>query len=180
VVEADRQQPLSGHVLDTAMSATGPQVSVEVGDRLGQASMMRRQHRPAGHRVAQAIEDRDALGGAQHHVKARHGVAAVGAAQQLTGGGVAAFEHGLEPGDRCFAMQAEGRGAGAVPAAWTLTVAGQVLFVVSGQLTGVVLLPTYRELGDVGHHPAAPLPAFVGASNAPVVHCSPRMISGRA
>jgi hypothetical protein len=48
-----------------------------------------------------------------------------------------------------------------------LAVAGQVLLVVGGQLAGVVRLPAHRELGDVGHHPAAPLPAFVGASTRP-------------
>jgi hypothetical protein len=36
-----------------------------------------------------------------------------------------------------------------------LAVAGQVLLVVGGQLAGVIILPPYRELGDVGHHPAA-------------------------
>jgi hypothetical protein len=35
--------------------------------------------------------------------------------------------------------------------------------VVGGQLPGVVPLPTHRQLGDIRHHPAAPLPA-VGAS----------------
>jgi hypothetical protein len=49
--------------------------------------------------------------------------------------GLAALEHGLEPRRRCFALQPEGAGAGAVPAAWGLTVTGQVLLVVGGQLT---------------------------------------------
>ena len=40
VVEPDRQQPLSGHVLDTTMASPGSQVFVQVGDRLGQSSMM--------------------------------------------------------------------------------------------------------------------------------------------
>jgi hypothetical protein len=88
----------------------------------------------------------------------------MGAAQQLAGSGVAPLEHGLEPGHRCFALQPEGRGGGAVPAAWGLAVAGQVLFVVGGQLAGVVGLPAHRQLGDIGHHLAASLPAFVGAS----------------
>jgi hypothetical protein len=48
MVEPDRQQPVSGHVLDTAMATAGPQVLAEVGGRLGHASMMRRQHHPAG------------------------------------------------------------------------------------------------------------------------------------
>jgi hypothetical protein len=28
--------------------------------------------------------------------------------------------------------------------------------VVGGQLAGVILLPTHRQLGDVGHHPPLP------------------------
>jgi hypothetical protein len=56
--------------------------------------------------------------------------------------------------------------------------AGQIRLVVGGQLPSVVGLPAYRELGDVGHHPAAPLPACVGASNAPLVHCSSEKIAG--
>jgi hypothetical protein len=92
-------------VLDTAVAAAGAQVLVQVGDRLGQPSMMRGQQGPVGGRIAQAVKDGDALGGAQDHVKAGHRVAAVRAAQQLAGGGVTALEHGLEPGHRCFALQ---------------------------------------------------------------------------
>jgi hypothetical protein len=141
---------------------------------------MGRQYGPAGGWVAQAVQDRDALGWSQHHVEGRHGALAVGPAEQLVCGGVPALEHGLEPHRRCFALQAQAGGAGAVPPAWGLAVAGQVRLVVSGQLAGVVRLPAHRQLGDVRHHPAAPLPAVVGASNAPVVHCSPQMITGRA
>jgi len=123
VVEADRQQPLSGHVLDTAMATTGPQVLVQVGDRLGQPGMMGGQHGLAGRWVAQAVEDRDALGRPQDHIEGGHGVAAMGAAEEFAAVGVAAFEHGLEPGHVCFALQPEAGGAGAVPAAWGLAVA---------------------------------------------------------
>jgi hypothetical protein len=145
------------------MAAAGPQVLIQVGDRLGQASMMGGQHGVSGGRVTQAVEDRDALGRPQHQIKGGHGVAAVGAAHQLASGGMAALEHGLEPGPGCFALQPQRGGAGAVPAAWGLAVAGQVRFVVGGQLAGVVLLPAHRQLGDVGHHPTAP-PASVGTS----------------
>jgi hypothetical protein len=155
MVEPDRQQPLSGHVLDTAVAAAGPKVSVQVGHRLADTGVVGVQHRPSGHRVTQAVEHRDALGRPQDHVEGGHGALAVGAAQQLAGVGVAALEHPPEPGHRCFALQAKRRGAGAVPAAWGLAVAGQILLVVGGQLTGVVGLPTHRQLGDVGHHPAA-------------------------
>jgi hypothetical protein len=111
-------------MLETAMTTTGPKVSVQVGDRLGQPSMMGSQDRPASRRVPQAVEDRDALGRPQHHVEARHGIAAMRAAEQLASRRVAAFEHSLEAGHGCFALQAERAGAGAVPPARTLTVAG--------------------------------------------------------
>jgi hypothetical protein len=84
---------------------------VQVGDRLGQSSMMRLEDRPSGRRVAQAVEDRHALGRPQDHVEGRHRVAAMRAAEQLAGRGVAALEYGLEPGRRCFALQPEGAGA---------------------------------------------------------------------
>jgi hypothetical protein len=74
--------------------------------------------------------------------------------------------------ERCFALQAEGRGAGAVPAAWGLPVARQILLVVGGQLAGVVRLPPHRQLGDVGHHPAPASSPSLARANAPLVHCS--------
>src|SRR5512132_702399 len=85
------------------------------------------------------------------------------AAEQLPGSRVAALEHGLDPRRRCFALQPQAGSASAVPPARGLAVAGQILFVVGGQLAGVVLLPAYRELGDVGYHPCCLL-AVVGAS----------------
>jgi hypothetical protein len=89
--------PLSGHVLDTTVATAGAQVSVQVGDRLGQPSMMGLEDRPAGGWVAQAVEDRHALGRPQDYVEGRDGVPAVGAAQQLAGCRVAALKHGLNP-----------------------------------------------------------------------------------
>jgi hypothetical protein len=144
MIEPDRQHPLSIHVLDTAMAAPGAEVSVQVGDRLADTGVMSREHRPAGGRITQAVEDRDALGWAQHHVKGRHRVATMRAAEELAGVGVAALEHPLEPRRRCFAFQPECAGAGAVPAARGLPVAGQVRLVVGGQLAGVILLPPNR------------------------------------
>jgi hypothetical protein len=58
VVIADGQQPLAGHVLDAAMSAAGAHMLVQVGDRLGQPRVMRPEDRPAGRRIAQAVQDR--------------------------------------------------------------------------------------------------------------------------
>jgi hypothetical protein len=117
VVEPDRRQALAGHMLDTAMATPGPQVLVQIGHRLGQHGVMSLEHRPAGHRVAQAVEDGDALGRPQDHIEGGHGVTVMRTAEQFASGGVAAFEHGLEPGRRCFALQAELSGAGAVPPA---------------------------------------------------------------
>ena len=179
VVEPDRQQPPSGHVLDTAVAAAGPKVSVQVGDRLADTSVMGGQHRPAGRRIPEAVEDRDALGRAQHHVEGRAPRCCRGGgrgARRCRGGGPRTCR--WNPAARCFALQPRAAGAGAVPPAWGLAVAGQVLLVVGGQLAGVVLLPAHRQLGDVGHHPAAPLPPSLAPANAPVVHCSPRKDCG--
>jgi hypothetical protein len=100
-----------------------PQVLVQVADRLGQPGMMGGQHRPSGRWVAQAVEDRDALGRPQHHVKGGHSIPAMGTAQQLPRRGVPALKHGLELGHGCFAPRPKAHGAGAVPPAWGLTVA---------------------------------------------------------
>jgi hypothetical protein len=122
VVEPDGQQPLAGHMLDTTVAAASTQVLIQVGDRLGQPSVMGGQHRPAGGWVTEAVEDRDALGRPQDHVEGGYGVAAIGTAKQLAAGRVAALEHGLGPGRRCFALQPQAAGTGAVPPAWGLPV----------------------------------------------------------
>jgi hypothetical protein len=80
MVEPHRKHPLAGHVLDTAMAAASPKVSVQVGDRLSQPSMMGGQHGAAGDRVTEAVQDRDALGRPQDHVERGDGVAAMRAA----------------------------------------------------------------------------------------------------
>jgi hypothetical protein len=51
VVEPNGQQPLSGHMLDPAVAAAGPQVSVHVADRHGQAGVMGLEDRSAGGRI---------------------------------------------------------------------------------------------------------------------------------
>jgi hypothetical protein len=78
MVEPDRQQPLSGHVLVSAMATAGAQVVVQVAGRLGQPGVMGGQHRPSDCWVTQAVEDRDALGRPQDHIERGHGVAAMG------------------------------------------------------------------------------------------------------
>jgi hypothetical protein len=97
VVEPHRQQPPTLDMLDTTVAAAAPKVSVQVGDRLGDTSVMRGQHRPARRRIAQAIEDGHALGRTQHNIERGHSVAAVGAAEELAALGMAALEHPLEP-----------------------------------------------------------------------------------
>jgi hypothetical protein len=57
VIKPHRQQPLAVDMLDTAMATAGPHMLVQVGHRLSQPSMMRFEHRPAGHRVAKAVQD---------------------------------------------------------------------------------------------------------------------------
>jgi hypothetical protein len=138
VVEPDRQQPLALDMLVAGVAAARLQVLVQVGGRLPDAGVMGGQGGRAGGRIAQAVEDRDALGRPQDYVEGRHPVAAVGTAQQLAGLGMAALEHPPEAGRRCFALQPQG--GGATPAAWGLAVAGQILFVVGGRLAEVVVL----------------------------------------
>jgi hypothetical protein len=58
-------------------------VLVQVANRLSQPGMMRLEHRPAGRRIPQAVQDRDALGRPQDHIKGGHGVAAMRAAKKL-------------------------------------------------------------------------------------------------
>src|SRR4029453_15419752 len=128
---------------------------------------------PASGWGPQAIDDGGALGRPQDHVECWDGDAAMGTTEQLPRPGVAALEHGLEPGHRCFALQPGGGGAGPVPPARGPPVARQMPLVVLSELTSVILLPTHGELGDVGHHSAAPLPAFAGTSKPPPVGCSP-------
>ena len=124
-----------------------PPVAVMASDRGGGFALVDGLNRTYAHWLLRRPQD---------HIKGGDGIAAVLPAEQLAGGGVAALEHGLEPGHGCFALQPQAAGAGAVPPAWGLAVAGQVLLVVGGQLAGVVGLPAYRELGDVGHHPLLP------------------------
>jgi len=88
---------------------------------------------------------------------------------------VLSLAFGVEQGGRLLFYCDQNRDGTGDTAGPGLTVAGQILLVVSGQVAGVALLPTHRELGDVGHHSAASLPAFVGASDAPLAHCFPRI-----
>ena len=174
VVEPDRQQPLSGHVLDTTMAATGAQVLVQVGDRLGQPGMMGGQHRPAGRRIPEAVEDRDALGRPQDHIEAqgrRCGHAGGRAAPRSWGRGPRTW-----PGTRPPMLRP------AAPSWWhrrrttgpgthrgrTDTARGR------WPARGCNTPPARPRAWRYRPPPRRVPPAFVGASNAPLVHCSPR------
>jgi hypothetical protein len=51
VVEPNGQQPMSGHMLDTAVATSGTHMLIQVSDRLSQPSMMCPGDRPSGGRV---------------------------------------------------------------------------------------------------------------------------------
>jgi hypothetical protein len=88
-------------------------------------------------------------------------------AKQLASGGVAALEHGLEPGHRYFALQPQAGGASAVPPAWGLAVTGQVRLVVGGQLTGVVGLPATESLAMSATTPPLPSSPSLAPASTP-------------
>jgi hypothetical protein len=163
-------------VLHAGVAAAGADVVVQVGDRLPDAGMVGGQDGPADLRVAQAVEDRHALGGAQDHVEPGHRALAVRSAEELARVGVAALEHPPEPATdaspcspRAVAPWHRGRTSGL-----GTPVAGQVLLVVGGEFAGVVLLSAHRELGHVRDHPAAASSPPLAPANAPLVHCCPR------
>ncbi len=75
------------------------------------------------------------------------------------------------------------------PPSWSRTAASsrpgnakQVLFVVGGQLAGVICLPAHRELGDVGHHPALPSPPPLAPATHPwcIALLGRSLVDGRA
>jgi hypothetical protein len=180
MVEPRRQHPLSGHVLDTAVAAPCANVLVQVAHRLADTGVRGRKHCPPGRWVAQAVEDRHALGRAQHDVERGHSVAAVGAAEKLAGVGVAALEHALEPRNRCFVLQAERCCSGAVPPARGLTVPRTGTLRGRWPAPGCSTPPALPTASRCRPPPSRSLLAFVGASNAPLVHCWPWNDSGRA
>ena len=79
------------------------------------------------------------------------GVSPTGGA--LPGAGMSALDQAPEFLLGGFAVEAEAGGAVAVPAAWGLAVAGQVLLAVVGEPFEVVVLTAGRQLGHVQHHP---------------------------
>jgi hypothetical protein len=154
------------------VATPGAKLPVQVGDRLGQPGVVGGQRRPPSRRIPQAVQQRHALGRPEDHVEGGYRVAAVRPSEQLAGLGVAALEDPLERLGAGLAVLAEAGGAGAVPPAWALAVAGQVLLVVLGDLTGVVVLPPDRQLGHVRDHPAPASRPVLRERIHPRVHCS--------
>ena len=118
MVEADRQQPVAVHVLMAAMTTPRADVLLQIRQRLLGRLVMRVQHLGGDLRIAQPIQEGDALGRPQHQIERRHPMVAVRAAQQLAGVGVAAVEHPHERLGAGDALLAERLGAAAEPAAW--------------------------------------------------------------
>ena len=156
MVEPDRQHALPLDVLDPGVAAAGAQLLVQVGDRLASPAW-------CASRTARPVEGSPSAYRSDTLLVGRSTTSKAGTALRPWGrpsswpvSGVAALEDGLEAGDGCFALLAQRCSAGAVPAAWGLAVAGQVRFVVGGQLAGVVVLASGGQLGHIRHH--LPLP----------------------
>jgi hypothetical protein len=179
VVEPDRQQPVAVHVFVAAMPAARADVVLQVRQRLRGRLVVGLQHVTGDLGVSEAVQQRHALGRPQHQIECRNAMFAVGAAKELAGVGVAAVEHPHERLGGRDAALAERLGAAAEPAAWWLSVAGQVLFAVFGDLADVVVLPANRPLRDVRDHTKPPRAQPGGRHCDTLVHCS-RTDSGRA
>jgi hypothetical protein len=156
VVKPDRDQPPTRDVVAAAMAASGADMFFQVAERLGGRLLVRGQHLGGDVGVAQAVQQRHALGRAEDHVEGGHAAVAVRAAEQLAGVGVAAVEDAHERLGGGGAVLAERGGALAEPAAGGLAVAGEVLLAVVGDLAEVVVLAADRQLGDVHDHPRNP------------------------
>jgi hypothetical protein len=159
VVKPNRQQAVTHDMLRPAVATAGAELPIQVRDCFCQPNVVGVQHRFAGRGIPKAIQHRDALAGPQHQVKPCDGVAAMRAAKQLPRLGVAALDEPPELLLRGLTFKAEARGGLAVPAAWGLAVAGQVLLAVVGEPLQVVVLAAGRQLGHVQHHlrpPPAP------------------------
>jgi hypothetical protein len=138
-------------------------------NRLGQPSMMGGQHRPAGGRIPQAVEDGHALGRPQDQVEGGHRIPTMGPAEEFAGCGVLALEHGLEPGHRCFALQPRAAAPYHRPgdSPWPTDTARR-----RWPAPGCNTPPGPSTAWRCRPPPRRFPPAGVGVSNAPVVHCS--------
>ncbi len=118
MVEPDRQQAVAGHMVAASMAAAGADVLLEVAERFGGRLVVGVQHMGGDLGVAQAVQQRHALGRPQHHIEGRYAPLAVAAAKQLACLGVAAVEHPHERLGTGGAFLAERLGPPAEPAAW--------------------------------------------------------------
>ncbi len=99
------------------MAASRADVVLQVAERLLGRLVVGVQHLGGDLGVAQAVQQRHALGRPQHHIERRHPMVAMRPAQQLSGVGVAAVEHPHERLGTGDALLAQGSGAAAEPAA---------------------------------------------------------------
>jgi hypothetical protein len=118
---------------------------------LGQPGMVGGQHRPAGAASPKAVQDRDAPGRPQDHIKGRDGVAAMGRPSSSPVGWRPSNMAWNPAGDASPSMprvvvpapcQRPGDSPWPDRYCWWS--------VASSRVGG---LPTHRQLGDVGHHP---------------------------
>jgi hypothetical protein len=100
------------------MSPTRADMVLEIGQGFGGRLVVGGQDLGGDLRIAEAIEERDALGWPQHHIERRDAPVAMRSAEQLASVGVAAVEHPDERLGAGDAFLVEGLGAAAEPAAW--------------------------------------------------------------
>ena len=176
VVEPDRQQPLSGHVLDTAVAAAGPQVLVQVGDRLGQPGVMGPAAPPGrwpGHPGRRGSRRSWSAAGPHRTRGRRCGHAGGRAARQSWGRGPRTW-----PGTRPPMLRPPAPGCWRRRRTTGLDSRRGQTDTARGRwpARGCNTPPGPPTAWRCRPPPALLLPAFAGASNAPLVHCSPQKI----
>jgi hypothetical protein len=125
------------------------------------------QHLGGDLRIAEPVQERDALGRPQHHIEGGDPMLAVRAAQQLPGVGWRPWKTRTNASVLAIPLLVQRSGGAAEPAAWWLAVAGQVLFAVACDLADVAVLPANRQLGDIRHHAPTHRASLAGAIAAP-------------
>jgi hypothetical protein len=179
VVEPDRQQPLSGHVLDTAMATASAQVSVQVPDRLGPRRCGGLQAPPARSpdRRARRESTRSWSAAATHQRRARHcGHAGGPAAPRSSGRGPRTWPGTppamLRPAAPAIRRRRRTTGLG--------THRGQTDTPRGRRPAHGCNTPPVPPTAWRCRPPLGCLPPSLARANAPLVHCSPRTITGRA
>jgi hypothetical protein len=148
----DRHEPRPPDMLRPVSARAGPDLPIQVADRGLHPGLVGIPGRPAGVLVAEGIQDGDVLDRPQHQIPRRHRVRPGSTAELLAGVGVLPGEQPPELLLRAHARLAQRRTAGAQVLARTLTVAGQVLLVVAGDLSHVVVAAAGRQLMQVRGH----------------------------